>query len=225
MLKPISKTLEIALSNARHSIAIYEARCAAMPIHNPSTTNRTAGQLLAAMASRHPDAPRDFKQATKTLRQYKSDMLATLDDVSATIRETEDHINKWQSIASHIEAGGALPNDLPFEIKSAASSVRGAVTAGYFGGQEVAAEIRRSLESAAQQVEDAKARRNRVLSVGKIAAAKRMAGSCQVLSGINGFSLEDRKMFARVAELAGHHAKQRLKNYRAQYGKFNEVTA
>ena len=223
MLKPVSKTLELALSDARKSIAIYEARCAAMPIHNPSSTNRTAGQLLTAMASRHPDAPTNFKQATKTLRQYKSDMLATLDDVSATIRQTEDHIAKWHAVASHIEAGGSLPNDLPFEIKAAAGSVRGAVTAGYFGGQEVAAEIRRSLESAVQQVEDAKARRNRVLSVGKIAAAKRMAGSCQVLAGVNAFSLEDRKMFARVAELAGHHAKQRLKNYRAQYGKFAEA--
>ena len=224
MLRPISKTLELALGNARKSIAVYEARCAAMPIHNPSSTNRTAGQLLAAMASRHPDAPTNFKQATKTLRQYKSDMLATLDDVSAIIRDTEDHINKWQAIASHIEAGGALPTDLPFEIKAAAASVRGAVTAGYFGGQEIGAEIRRSLESALQQVDDAKARRNRVLSVGKIAAAKRMAGSCQVLSGIDGFSLEDRKMFSRVAEIAGHHAKQRLKNYRAQYGKFSEAS-
>jgi phage baseplate assembly protein W len=57
MLKPISKTLEIALSNGRKSIAIYEARCAAMPVHNPSTTSRTAGQLLASMTSRHPEGP------------------------------------------------------------------------------------------------------------------------------------------------------------------------
>ena len=224
MLKSVSHTLEIALSNARHAISIYEAKCAAMPVHNPATTNRTAGQLLAAMASRPTDAPRDFKQATRILIRYKAEMLATLDDVSATIRETEDHINKWQSIASHIEAGGALPNALPFEIKAAAASVRGAVTGGYFSGQEVAAEIRRALTSAEQQVEDAKARRNRVLAVGKISAAKRMAGSCQVLSGIDGFSLADRKMFARVAEIAGRNAAQRLKNYRAQYGKFAEAS-
>ena len=223
MLTPVSQKLDTALTQARKSIAVFEAKVASVPIHNPHIRNKSAGHILAAMSSRPDNAPTSFKSATRLLRSYKSDMMAAVDGVTQTIRDAEKDVAKWHAVANHIEGGGQLP-ELQFELQVAVKSVRNAVTAGYFNASDIATEIRRSLASASEQIEDAKQRRDRVRDVGKIASAKRMSGACQVLAGVDAFSPDCRKMFARTAELAGTHAKARIANYRTKHGKFSEAS-
>ena len=219
MLKPASQRLSNCLSNAKSALTHFDARVASVSLPDQSTlTNKTAGTLLAMMVSRE-EFNTSFSSTTKTLSGIRRQLSKTLVDARDEITDVAVDKNRWLAVAAHIADGALLPKDLPAEIMMAAKTVRAAHLAGLVDAVVISAEMRRDLDRVDDQLDDVQKRLVRVTSAARVASAKRFAMVYRTLSDHGGFSLGDRRLFARTADLTERAARKRLAEHRVKHGR------
>ena len=219
MLKPVSTRLANCLSGAKSALTSFDARVASVNLPSQSTlTNKTAGTLLAMMVSRE-EFNTSFSSTTKTLANIKRQLSKTLVDARDEINDVAVDKSRWLAVASHISDGALLPKDLPAEVLMAAKTVRAAHLAGLVDAVVISAEMRRDLTAVDDQIDDAQKRLVRVTSAARVASAKRFAMVYRTLSDHSGFSLMDRKLFAKTADMTEKAARQRLAAHRVKHGR------
>lgn len=129
----------------RKAFAAADASLASIP----DSTIRKGGSLGSLIISAaHNSAVDPREQAFQIGKRLESDVEAALSLLDAASAEGK----ALEAVAAHLETGARLPDDIDTALAAHAKQVRAGHLAGLLDGVAIAADIRRSIEQASNEV-------------------------------------------------------------------------